>query len=281
MESVKDLGYGIYKHPLKLAGHVFACFSVIFTVVKAIGQFFPTVQIHGPYALGVALIASTAYGLKMVWKPSETSICIANCNASIEIIFGDIFDQDGIRAIAVSEFFDTKLGRPVSDQSLHGAFLKRCFGGYQDAIDSQLENQLANVESSTVPKVEGKIKCYAIGTTALIRVNDDSYLLYALAKADPTNCKVYSNVELMWRALHQLWQRARVECNGHPVNLPLVGSGLAGLGFTTRDILNLIILSAITETKAREVTPTIRIVLRRDRFAEIDLRDVKRYWEEK
>ena len=84
----------------------------------------------------------------------------------------------------------------------------------------------------------------------------------------------------MWRALHKLWRRARIECGGHPLNLPLVGSGLSGLGLPTRDLLNLLILSAITETKATEITQTIRVVLRRDRFEHVDLREVKAHWEE-
>lgn len=280
-QSVKDLWFGIWRHPWKTVGYIFTCFSVIFTLIKAVTQFIPQVQIHGPYALGAAVLISLMYGLKKVWKPSQIDIEIATCNASIKIVFGDIFELDGIRAIAVSEFFDTKIGKPVSDKSLHGAFLMRCFGGYQDAIDRQLEEQLANVEYSSVQKLEGKSKCYAIGTTALIKVNNDSYILFALANVDADTCKAHSNVELMWRALHKLWQRARVECGGHPLNLPLVGSGLSGLGLPTRDLLNLIILSAITETKANEVTQIIRIVLRRDRFEDVDLRDVKQHWEEK
>jgi len=43
--------------------------------------------------------------------------------------------------------------------------------------------------------------------------------------------------------------------------------------------LNLIILSSITESKSRPVTRKIRIVLARDRFEELELRDVKRHWE--
>jgi hypothetical protein len=198
----------------------------------------------------------------------------------VEILFGDIFGQDGIRAIGVSEFFETKLGQPVSDKSLHGAFLKRHFSGYQDSIDRQIEAQLANEEHTEVSdKVEGKTRCYPIGTTALINANEYRYILFALTKTNHTNCKVYSDVELMWRALHKLWKRARVECNGHPLNLPLVGSGLSGLNLPTRDLLNLVILSAITESKAHEITQTIRIVLRRDRFEDIDLREVKQHWE--
>jgi hypothetical protein len=84
----------------------------------------------------------------------------------------------------------------------------------------------------------------------------------------------------MWNALNDLWKRVRIESGGHPVNLPLVGSGLSGLGLPTRDLLNLIILSAITETKAREITQRIRVVLHRSRFEDLDLRDVKQFWRE-
>jgi hypothetical protein len=85
---------------------------------------------------------------------------------------------------------------------------------------------------------------------------------------------------MMWVALNDLWQRVRIESGGYAVNLALVGSGLSGLGLPTRDLLNLIILSAITETKAKEVTQRIRIVLHRSRFDDLDLRDVKQHWKE-
>lgn len=129
-----------------------------------------------------------------------------------------------------------------------------------------------------VPKVDGKQECYEIGTTALIGVNADRYIVFAFAKAEPETCKAYGNVELMWKALHALWQRVRVEANDYPVNLPLLGSGLSGLGLPTRDLLNLLILSAITETKARKVTSRIRVVLHESKWKDIDLRDVKKYW---
>ena len=65
----------------------------------------------------------------------------------------------------------------------------------------------------------------------------------------------------------ELWQRARNESGGHPLNLLLIGSGLSGLGLPTRDRLNLIVLSAITEAKSKEITQRIRIMPQRDRFS--------------
>src|SRR5208282_5346605 len=152
-----------------------------------------------------------------------------------------------------NEFFDSKLGKPVSDKSVHGIFLQKCFGGYSEPFDKQVDAQLSGIEYDEVAKVEGKSKRYPIGTTALITVNEDRYVAFAFAKTDPDSCKAYADVTMMWVALNKLWQRVRIESGGHAVNLPLVGSGLSGLGLPIRDLLNLIILSAITETKSREV----------------------------
>ena len=276
---MKDLWNGIVKHPWKTISHTFVAFSVMWTITEGLNNLVPEIQIKGFVALGIFILISIGYALKQVWKPSEIEIKLSNTNTIIEVIFGDLFQLEGIRAIAVNEFFDSKLGRPVSDKSLHGIFINKCFGGYPETFDKQVHEQLKGIESFEVDKVEGKTKSFPIGSVALITVNQDRYLVFALSKTDPNTCKAYSDVTMMWVALHQLWQRARVELGGHSLNIPLVGSGLSGLGLPTRDLLNLIILSAITETKAKPVTHRIRIVLHRDRFDDLDLRDVKQHWE--
>lgn len=279
MRSRSDLWRGIKSQPAKFGKHVFTSFSMVFTVAKGLTYFFPKLEFDGWLRLSIILVGCVIYAANKMWKPSRTEFKIPTCSTFIEILFGDLFEQDGIRAIAVSEFFDSELGKPVSDLSLHGIFLKRCFGGHPQAFDAQLAVELANVTHRDVEKVEGKRECYPIGTTALITANADRYIVFAFAKADPATCKAYTNVEYMWRSLHDLWDRARIEAGGYPVNLPLVGSGLSGLDLPTRDLLNLLLLSAITETKAGQITSKIRLVLHESRFKEIDLRDVKKYWE--
>lgn len=276
---MKDLWGGIVRHPWKTISYAFVAFSVMWTLTEGLNHFVPEVQIKGFIALGIIVLISIGYALKQVWKPSKVEIKISNSNTTIEVVFGDLFQLEGIRAIAVNEYFDSKLGRPVSDKSLHGIFISKCFGGHPESFDKQVEEQLKAIESVEVEKIEGKTKSFPIGSSALITANQDQYLAFAFAKTDPTTCKAYSDVTLMWVALHQLWQRARVESGGHSLNIPLVGSGLSGLGLPTRDLLNLIILSAITETKAKPITHRIRIVLHRDRFDDLDLRDVKQHWE--
>jgi len=280
MLSIKDLGHGIVTQPKKLAADWFKCFSMLYTVVKITTQFFPSLKIEGPWPLVAMILASLMYGLWKVWKPSHVVLAVANCDTCIEIMFGDLFIQDGIRAIAVNEFFDSELGKPVSPLSLHGIFLQKCFGGHTRDFDSLVNKELAGTTSHiNLEKIQGKQECYPIGTTALIPVNDDRYIIFALAKTEPSTCKAYSNVEFMSKALHDLWKRARNEANGYPVNIPLVGGGLSGMGLPTNDLLNLIVLTAITETKTRQVTRIIRVVLHKSRFKDVDLRDFKSRFE--
>lgn len=281
MNLLRDLCHGVGKHPWKTAQHIFTSFSVLFTFVKIITQFFPSIKIEGTAPLMAGVAVSVAWGLHRVWKPSSTSFDISNCNTTIEVRFGDLFAYEGLRIIAVSEFFDSEIGKPVSDKSVHGIFLKRCFGGHPESFDAQIDKELEKVQFRDIPdKIGGKTRCYPIGTTALVTVNSDKYIIFAFTQTDPATCKVHADVKVMWDALHSLWDRARIESGGHSVNLPLVGSGLSGLGLPTRDLLNLLILSAITETKARQITDRIRIVLHQSKFEDVDLRDIKKHWKE-
>ncbi len=282
LQLIDDIVSGLKYHKWKSAFFAFTCYSVIYTLVKSTIQFFPNVKVEGVVPFTMAVATSCAYGCWKTKKARRVVFKIANSNACLEIVFGDFFAESGVRALGVSEYFETQLGRPVSERSLHGSFIQRFYGGSPEGVDKQLESQLEAYrdKAQTKPeKIEGKRVCYPIGTTAVLKVGDDSYIWFAVAEADPATCKVSTDVELLWRALHRLWQRARSECNGHALNLPLIGSGLAGINLPTRDLLNLMILSAITESKAREVTRTIRIVLWTDRMDDVDLKEIKRYWE--
>lgn len=279
MQSLKDLLRGIKKHPVKMLGYAFTAFSILLTIFRGL-NLIPGVAINGWLAFWSVLAVSLIYGFKKVWKPSSIKIAVANSNTTIEVLFGDLFGQDGIRAIAVNEFFDSALGKPVSEKSLHGLFLNKCFGGYPQPFDKQVDEQLANEPHEVVPRAEGKTKKFKIGATAMVNAEKDRYLAFALTHTDVTNCMATADVTMVWVALHHVWQRARAECGGSPLNLPLVGGGLAKIGLPTRDLLNLIILAAITETKEKVITQRIRIVLHRDRFEDLDLRDVETHWRE-
>ena len=276
---MRDLIFGVWSRPRRAIADTFVAFSVLWTLTEGLGYFVPCIQFKGVIPLGILIAISLGYALKAAWRPSRVEIRIAYTNTVLEVLFGDLFVQPGIRAFAVNEFFDSQLGAPVSEKSIHGTFLKRFFGGHPESFDKQIDAELKDNRFELVERAEGKTKRFALGSTALITVDQDKYIAFALAKTDPKTCKACSDVTLMWLALNHLWQRARIETGGNPLNLPLVGSGLSGIGLPTRDLLNLLILSAITETKAKTITTRIRFVLSRDRYDELDLREIKEHWE--
>jgi len=275
-----DAWCGLRRHPWRSLTYAFAAFSVLWTLTEGVTHFLPGVKIEGGYALTIIILVSIGFGINRFWKPSSIVIKVATTNTRIEVLFGDLFAQSGLRGIGVTEFFESEMGTPVSETSVHGLFLKRCFGGGAKDFDKQLKDELKDVASEETQKIIGKRKKFPIGTTALINVDGDKYIVVAIAVTDEATCKARSDVTKMWVAMHGLWQRARIEAGGHPLNVPLIGSGLSGIGLPSRDLLNLLILSAITETKANRITEVIRIIFHPDRFEELDLRDVKKHWEE-
>ena len=50
-----------------------------------------SIQPGTPFMAGILI--SCAWGLWKVWKPSKTTIRIANSSTCLEIVFGDIFEQ--------------------------------------------------------------------------------------------------------------------------------------------------------------------------------------------
>ena len=279
MVFLKSVVSGLLRHPWQIICHAFVAFSVQWTVIEAVTVLLD-IKIKGdPVFIGV-IVLSVVFSLIRNKKPSSIVIKIATTNTKIEILFGDLFIQPGLRGIGVTEYFESEIGDPVSETSLHGLLLIKCFGNRTEAFDKQLNEQLDEIPSKDVDvKTVGKTKSYPIGTTALIRVNGDRYIIFAFSKANPQTCKANSDVAKMWDGMHGLWQRARNEAGGEPLNIPLIGGGLSGIGLPARELLNLIILSVITETKKEQITQTIRIILHGDQFDEVELQKIKKYWE--
>ena len=285
----RELWRGLCLHPRRSCGYTFAAFGVLWTLIDSITflqnivSTLLNIEIKNRYTLIIVLLVSLFFCVRQLWKPSSVIIKVATTNTKIEVLFGNLFEQTGLRGIAATEFFESELGTPVSEQSLHGMFLKRYFGGKGKSFDKQLKQQLKGVSSKYVKKVKkpcGKTKSYPIGTTARIKTKCGIYIIFASAETDLKTCKASSDVTKMWTAMHGLWQRARIESGGRPLIIPLIGSGLSGIGLPARDLLNLIILSVITETKVKQITGRIRIVLHPNQFEEIDLRNIKKHWEE-
>lgn len=276
---MKALWISLSKHPIALVGHAFIAFSVAWTTTEALSHFFGWAALKSIDWFVVIIIASVAYSIYSIWRPARVVISVPMSDVSVEIAFGDLFEQDGVVAIPVNEFFDSEVGLPVSAKSLHGIFLQRCFGGHADAFDRQLAAKLNGKDAEVVTRQQGKGQRFQIGTCAATEAAGRRFLAFAFTRTDIATCKASADVPQMFAALAGLWKAARAELGGDPLNLPLVGSGLSGVSLPARELLNIIILSFLDETKRQVIAHKLRIVLTWDRLSEVDLREVKRLWE--
>lgn len=269
------------QHPFALAGYAFVAFSVLWTTTEALTHFFGWTALKDGSWFVAMVFCSVIYSTYKLWRPSKIAIGLPMTNVSIDVAFGDIFDFDGVAAIPVNEFFDSELGLPVSPRSLHGIFIQRFFGGHGDAFDRQIVEKLVAVRAAQVKREQGKPQRFPIGTCAAIEAAGKHFLAFAFTRTDTKTCKASADVPQMFEALSGLWKAARVEVGGHVLNLPLVGSGLSGVGLPARDLVNILILSFIDETRRQLVTQKVRIILTWERVDEVDLRELKNFWEAK
>lgn len=255
-------------------------FSALWLITALLTHFFPTWTFLSDTPLFAAiLVVSFGNALRSAWRPKKVVIHLPLSGARIEVLFGDIFACDGVVAFAVNEFFDSEIGQPVAAKSLHGFVIQKHLRGGSKAFDKQVGERLKHIDGDDVPRRIGKTRRYPIGTTALLSDDDRRFLAFALTRTDPETCKASANVPQMFAALDGLWQQARIDLNGNPLNVPLVGSFLAGVGLPAQVLLNMIVISFIDESKRKEIANLARIVLTWDKLDQVDLRAVKRVWE--
>ncbi len=203
-------------------------------------------------------------------------------DATITVMFGDIFAQDGCKAISVNEFFDSTVDeKHVASASLHGAMLTRCWAGDTADWDRQVAQELARVQPNEVVTgrvTPGKPNRYAIGTTVSVSRNSHDFLCVVLTKTCTTTLEASATSDDLQHAVRGLLAKARTVCSGRPLNIPLLGSGLARTGIKPNIIVDLILLAIFEESRTRKITGTIRIVLPTNLRDRVDLTTIQMDW---
>jgi len=253
----------------------FAAYGALWTVIESVSAFDSQLKPTGAIEYGVLVLLSLTVGAWKAWPSKHIEICIPISDSSVVVEFGDIFSKEGCIAIQVNEFFDSLLGDHVSPQTLHGQFIRDVLGGQSASFDALVESALAGVPHEVVQRRSGNSRRYKIGTTASVDVNSKRYLLFAFAKTDIVTLKAYATLHEFWDALSGLWEVARVRSNGNPIFVPLIGTGLSGVGLPERYLLELLILSFVYHTKKNKISKQVTIVLHPSLRRMIDLKSIK------
>jgi Domain of unknown function (DUF6430) len=270
---------GIKRHPKRFLLAIALGYTSLWTLLEPLFMLLDikTEGYNFFYLIGYILI-SFAIAIIVVYPKKKVTFGLTNTNTKVEIVFGDLFNTTGHKVISASEFFDSKIGKPVSPTSLQGIFINRILGGHTDIFDNAVTTQLAGQEIANIQRVDGKTLKYEIGTTITIEHNQSTYFLFALTNTD-YECNANSTPSLMLKALEGLWNKVRIDGNGIDINLPLIGNGLSRIGLPPSQLLQLTLISLLKSAKERDLSSTIRIVLTEDVFDKIDLEIIKNNWE--
>lgn len=270
---------GISRHPKRFFLAIAFGYASLWTVLEPIFSIanLKTTGYNCPYLIGY-ILCSLIIAVIVVYPKKKVQFDLNNTNTKVEIEFGDLFKTTGHKVISASEYFDSKIGKPVSPRSLQGIFIEKILGGHTNIFDSAVNTQLAGQEIGTVQRVDGKNLKYELGTTITIEYNQSQYFVFALSNTD-NDCNANSTPSLMLKALEGLWNKVRIEGNGTDINLPLIGNGLSRIGLPPSQLLQLTLISLLKAAKERDLSSTIRIVLTQDVFDKIDLEIIKNNWQ--
>lgn len=256
----------------------FAAYGALWLAVESFGAFFTGHKPEGAWWYFMLVAVSCVYGFVRAYPRGRVEVEIANSDSKLEIHFGDIFEKPEAIVIPVNEYFDSLLGDHVSERSLHGVFIRDVLGGQSNSFDDLIQQSLSKAHPIQQVRPSGKCQQYPIGTTAVAQVNGVVYFLVALSHTDIETLKASATIHDLWDALEGLWEAIRNDANGRVVRIPLIGSGLSGIGLPGKNLIDLILTSFAYFTKKAKIANKVSLTLPDYMSREIDLVSFERSW---
>ena len=258
----------------------FATYGALWVVLDSLSQFFESLKPGGWVGYSAFLTGAAIGGLYRAWPGKRVEFTMPGSGSTFEIESGDIFDGGEVVVIPVNDFLDGELGDHVSETSLHGQFIKGVLGGQSQSFFDLTSAALTGVEPKEegVARSSGRCDRYAIGTVARVDIAGQSYLLAVLSHTDQLSLKASASLHDLWNCLRGVWNAVREHSSGRPVSIPLIGSGLSGVGLPPRHLLDFIVMSFFYHNKEKTVADRVTLVLPRHLAQDLDLKSIKRRW---
>ena len=121
-------------------------YGTIYLLVVSFSLFLPSYKPEGLKWYILFLILCAIAALYRVRPKKRVEFRIPATDSWFEIKFGDIFDEKGVIVIPVNEYFDGELGDHVSEESLHGKFIKKKLGGHSRTFIDLTSEALMGVQ---------------------------------------------------------------------------------------------------------------------------------------
>lgn len=210
---------------------------------------------------------------------TEIEIPSPDLDTKIFVKFGNLFEEEGWKAVGVNDFFDSRVDEDlVSSKSLHGYVINTFWPDNRADWQKQINSSLRGVAGGKVTRSKGNECRYPVGTTGISKSEGQKFLFVALGKTDITNNVTSANGEMLISAVRGMLAKARAVCSYEPLNIPLMGSGLARVGIKNSVILDLIITAILEESRQGRITGEITVIVPHEKEGQINLKNHVRNW---
>lgn len=260
----------------KFYGHL-SIFLTIFSIVVLFIDDAPLKE-RLIYPLFLILILIFWYGY--LWSDASRlkKINVNIESTTVSIVTGDLFKQNGLKAIPFNEYFDTQVDDEViSKASLNGIFIQDILEETVQSLDDYISNYKfhnENILEKNKTRTEGKSQKYQIGTVCLYR----EYLLTAFSKFNDKN-QAYLTMPEYLEFLIKFWDQINVVYAQRTVSVPIFGSGITRIkehkNITDEELLKIMLWTfRISETRFK-YPAKLNIVIHEDKIDKINLFEIK------
>lgn len=251
-----------------LNAYVFKIWSSYFlttiSVLSFITWFLPDIPDDTKYIIGGILLGALiiSYIGIVIYQSKCQIVHLTINNTKVNILFGDIFEQKGIKVIAFNEYFDSQEDNSIiSHASLNGQVFDKGLIQKED-FDLSAENDDSLKKTGiNEDRTKGKKQKYAIGQ---IHKYNEEFFALALTKFNGKDEAVlYSNEYAC--CLLEMWRQLNTYYAQSTINVPLLGDGITRIldntSITKQELLE-IMLETLKISKMTFKEPSeINIVL--------------------
>jgi|GEM_PF-1918253 len=201
----------------------------------------------------------------------------------LEVVEGDLFEQDGIIAITTSDFFDTTTEN-ASNKTLKNKLVNIIFDGEYKELDKLIEGSLKEfkvepIQHVAFDKTYGKKRQYAIGTVAKIEKNEHKVYLPVFTRLDFSNGnkRTTASIESFFTALNHFFEFTGKQDRKEFVNIPVFCSGVGSFSLSHQLLIYCIIVIYVGKAKANEACQKLRIVVSKSNYNKKNFEDLKQF----
>lgn len=231
--------------------------------------------IYGWIFLGLLVVI---YFAIWIWSNKLNKIDIKVEGSDVTIKVGDIFRQQGLKAIAFNEHFDTQVdNRIIAENSLNGIFIKKHLDISVAELDEHIKNyafEINEILESKNDRKQGKKERFQIGTICIYK----DYLLTAFSKFDIDNKAVLTMPEYL-EFLINFWDKVNNVYGQQSVSTPIFGSGITRIkGHKTisdEDLLKIMLWTFRISEMRFKYPARLTIVIHKNKIDKINLLDIK------